>query len=221
MTNKTIGLSDELAAYVVKFGARESDTLAQLREETAALPQHRMQIAPEEGAFLAFLVELIGARRCIEIGTFTGYSSIAIAAALPEDGKLVCCDVSETWTSVARKYWDMAGVADKIDLRLGPALETLDQLLADGGESTFDFAFVDADKAGYDDYYERLLLLVRPGGLIVFDNTLWAGAVLDQNAEDEDTRALQALNVKLATDDRVSVCLLPIADGVTLARRRR
>lgn len=220
MTNKTIGLSDELAAYVVKVGAREPHALAQLREETATLPQHRMQIAPEEGAFLAFLVELIGARRCIEIGTFTGYSSIAIARALPEDGNLVCCDVSEEWTSVARKYWDVAGVADKIDLRLRPALETLDQLLADGREATFDFAFVDADKAGYDGYYERLLLLVRPGGLIAFDNTLWAGAVLDQNAEDEDTRALQALNVKLAGDERISLCLLPVADGVTLARRR-
>ena len=220
MTNKTIGLSDELAAYVVKVGAREPHALAQLREETATLPQHRMQIAPEEGAFLALLVELIGARRCIEIGTFTGYSSIAIARALPEDGNLVCCDVSEEWTSVARKYWDVTGVADKIDLRLRPALETLDQLLADGGEATFDFAFVDADKAGYDGYYERLLLLVRPGGLIAFDNTLWAGAVLDQNAEDEDTRALQALNVKLAGDERISLCLLPVADGVTLARRR-
>jgi caffeoyl-CoA O-methyltransferase len=220
MTNKSIGLSDELAAYVVKVGAREPHVLVQLREETATLPQHRMQIAPEEGAFLAFLVELIGARRCIEIGTFTGYSSIAIAGALPEDGNLVCCDVSKEWTSVALKYWDLAGVADKIDLRLAPALETLDQLLADGGEATFDFAFVDADKAGYDGYYERLLLLVRPGGVIAFDNTLWAGAVLDQNAEDEDTRALQALNAKLAGDERISLCLLPVADGVTLARRR-
>jgi caffeoyl-CoA O-methyltransferase len=220
MTNKSIGLSDELAAYVVKVGAREPHVLVQLREETAALPQHRMQIAPEEGAFLAFLVELIGARRCIEIGTFTGYSSIAIAGALPEDGSLVCCDVSKEWTSVARNYWDLAGVADKINLRLAPALETLDQLLADGGEATFDFAFVDADKAGYDGYYERLLLLVRPGGVIAFDNTLWSGAVLDQNAEDEDTRALQALNAKLAGDERISLCLLPVADGVTLARRR-
>jgi predicted O-methyltransferase YrrM len=220
MANKTIGLSDELAAYVVNVGVREPHALAQLREETATLPQHRMQIAPEEGAFLAFLVELIGARRCIEIGTFTGYSSIAIARALPEDGNLVCCDVSEEWTSVARKYWEVAGVADKIDLRLSPALETLDQLLADDREATFDFAFVDADKAGYDGYYERLLLLVRPGGLIAFDNTLWAGAVLDQNAEDEDTRALQALNAKLAGDERISLCLLPVADGVTLARRR-
>ncbi len=220
MSNKTIGLSDELAAYVVQVGAREPEVLARLREETAALPQHRMQIAAEEGAFLAMLAELTGARRCIEVGTFTGYSSTAVALALPEDGHLVCCDVSEEWTSVARRYWEEAGVADKIDLRIAPAVETLDRLLADGEESTYDFAFVDADKAGYDSYYERLLRLVRPGGLIAIDNTLWAGQVLDEDSDDEDTRAIQALNAKLATDERVSLCLLPVADGVTLARRR-
>ena len=179
-----------------------------------------MQIAPEEGAFLAFLVELIGARRCIEIGTFTGYSSIAIARALPEDGNLVCCDVSEEWTSVARKYWDVAGVADKIDLRLRPALETLDQLLADGGKRPLISHSSMPTRQATTGINERLLLLVRPGGLIAFDNTLRAGAVLDQNAEDEDTRALQALNVKLAGDERISLCLLPVADGVMLARRR-
>jgi caffeoyl-CoA O-methyltransferase len=220
MANKTIGLSDELAAYVVDVGTREPAVLARLREETAALPQHDMQIAPEQGAFLALLVELIGARRCIEVGTFTGYSSTVVALALPDDGHLVCCDVSEEWTSLARKYWDEAGVAAKIDLRIAPAAETLDRLLADGEQSAFDFAFVDADKAGYDGYYERLLRLVRPGGLIAFDNTLWGGAVLDPDPEDEDTRALRALNVKLADDERVSLCLLPVADGVTLARRR-
>ena len=220
MTNKTIGLSDELAAYVFKVGAREPDVLARLRQETAALPQHRMQISPEEGAFLAMLVELTGARRCIEIGTFTGYSSTAVALALPDDGKIVCCDVSEEWTSLARRYWDEAGVTSKTDLRIAPAAETLDALLAAGEAGTYDFAFVDADKAGYDGYYERLLRLVRPGGLIAFDNTLWGGAVLDENAEDEDTRAIQALNTKLAGDERISLCLLPVADGVTLARRR-
>lgn len=220
MTNKTIGLSDELAAYVVKVGAREPDVLARLREETAALPQHRMQISPEEGTFLAMLVELTGARRCIEIGTFTGYSSTAVALALPDDGMIVCCDVSEEWTSLARKYWDEAGVADKTDLRIAPANETLDALLAAGEADAYDFAFVDADKAGYDGYYERLLRLVRPGGLIALDNTLWGGAVLDENTEDEDTRAIQALNTKLAGDERISLCLLPVADGVTLARRR-
>jgi caffeoyl-CoA O-methyltransferase len=220
MTNKTIGLSDELAAYVVDVGTREPRVLARLREETTALPEHRMQIAPEQGAFLALLVELTGARRCLEIGTFTGYSSTAVAMALPEDGRIVCCDVSEAWTSIARRYWDEAGVSRKIDLRIAPATETLDGLLADGAESTYDFAFVDADKTGYDGYYERLLRLVRPGGLIALDNTLWGGRVLDQDADDEDTRALQALNRKLAGDDRISLCLLPVADGVTLARRR-
>lgn len=220
MSNKTIGLSDELAAYVVRVGAREPEVLARLRDETAALPQHGMQIAPEEGAFLAMLAELTGARRCIEVGTFTGYSSTAVALALPEDGRLVCCDVSEEWTSMARRYWDDAGVAAKIDLRIAPASDTLDQLLADGEESTYDFAFVDADKSGYDGYYERLLRLVRPGGLIAFDNTLWNGSVLDEDSDDEDTRAIQALNTKLATDERISLCLLPVADGVTLARRR-
>jgi predicted O-methyltransferase YrrM len=220
MAKKTIGVSDELAAYVVEVGTREPDVLARLRAETAAIPQHRMQIPPEQGALFALLVELTGARRCIEVGTFTGYSSLAVALALPENGSILCCDVSEEWTSVARRYWDEAGVAGKIDLRLAPAADTLDQLLADGEESAYDFAFVDADKTGYDGYYERLMRLVRPGGLIAFDNTLWGGAVLDQDPDDEDTRALQALNAKLADDERVTLCLLPVADGVTLARRR-
>jgi caffeoyl-CoA O-methyltransferase len=220
MANTTVGISDELAAYVVEVGTREPDVLGRLREETAAIPQHDMQIAPEEGAFLALLVELIGARRCIEVGTFTGYSSTAIALALPSDGQLICCDVSSEWTALASRYWDEAGVAGKIDLRIAPAAQTLDGLLADGEEEAFDFAFIDADKAGYDGYYEQLLRLVRPGGLIALDNTLWDGAVLDEDADDEDTRALQALNMKLAGDERITVCLLPVADGVTLARRR-
>ena len=220
MANRTIGISDELAGYVHRVGSREPEVLARLRAETATLPQHGMQVAPEEGAFLAMLAELTGARRCIEVGTFTGYSSTAVALVLPEDGRLVCCDVSEEWTSMARRYWDDAGVATKIDLRIAPAADTLDQLLADGEDSTYDFAFVDADKSGYDGYYERLLRLVRPGGLIAFDNTLWHGEVLVQDSEDEDTRAIQALNDKLAGDERVSLCLLPVADGVTLARRR-
>ena len=220
MANTTIGLSDELAAYVIKVGTREPEVLTRLREETAKLPPHGMQIAPEEGAFLALLVELTGARRCIEIGTFTGYSSTAVALALPEDGQIVCCDVSEEWTSLARRYWVEAGVADKIDLRVAPAAETLEQLLSDGEHAAYDFAFVDADKTGYDGYYERLLRLVRPGGLIAFDNTRWGGAVLEQDAQDADTRAIQALNAMLADDGRVTLCLLPLADGVTLARRR-
>ncbi len=220
MANTTIGLSEDLAAYVREVGTREPEVLARLRQETAAIPEHGMQIAPEEGAFLAMLAELTGARRCIEIGTFTGYSSTVVALALPADGRIVCCDVSAEWTALARKYWDEAGVAAKIDLRIAPAAQTLDGLLADGEEGRYDFAFVDADKAGYDGYYERLMRLVRPGGLIAFDNTLWGGQVLDRDAEDEDTRALQALNRKLAVDERVTLCLLPVADGVTLARRR-
>ncbi|HSE07078.1 MAG TPA: class I SAM-dependent methyltransferase [Nocardioidaceae bacterium] len=220
MTNKTIGISDELHEYVVEVGAREPELLARLREETAAMPQARMQIAPEEGAFLAMLAELVGARRCIEVGTFTGYSSIAVARALPEDGRLVCCDVSKEWTDVARRYWTEAGVAEKIDLRIAPAAETLDALLEAGEEGTYDFAFVDADKTGYDAYYDRLLRLVRPGGLIAFDNTLWGGRVIDDTADDKDTAAIRALNRRLADDDRVSLSMLPVADGVTLARRR-
>ena len=220
MANRTIGISDELAAYVRRVGTREPEVLARLREETAALPQHRMQVAPEQGAFLALLVELVGARRCIEIGTFTGYSSTAMALALPTDGKLVCCDVSEEWTSIARRYWEEAGIAPRIDLRLAPAVETLDRMLVDGEEDAFDLAFIDADKSGYDAYYERLLRLVRPGGLIAFDNTLWGGRVIDEDTDDEDTRALRALNLKLSGDDRVTLCLLPVADGLTLVRRR-
>jgi len=220
MANKTIGISDELAAYVLQVGTREPEVLTRLRDETAANPHHGMQIAPEQGAFLALLVELIGARRCIEVGTFTGYSSTAVALALPDDGRIVCCDVSEEWTAVARRYWREAGVADKIDLRIAPAAETLDRLLAAGEEDTFDFAFVDADKTGYDGYYERALRLVRPGGLIALDNVLWGGEVLDEDSEDEATTAIRALNAKLADDERITLCLLPIADGVTLARRR-
>jgi predicted O-methyltransferase YrrM len=220
MSNKTIGLSDELAAYVVAMGVREPEVLTRLRAETAALPQHDMQISPEQGALLAMLVELTGARRCLEVGTFTGYSSTVMALALPADGTVLCCDVSDEWTSLARRAWEEAGVADKVELRIQPALTTLDELLADGQESTFDLAFLDADKVSYDDYYERLLRLVRPGGLIAIDNVLWSGAVLDDDTDDASTRALQALNAKLATDERISVCLLPVADGVTLARRR-
>jgi caffeoyl-CoA O-methyltransferase len=179
-----------------------------------------MQVSAEQGAFLALLVELIGARRCLEVGTFTGYSSTAVALALPEDGQIVCCDVSEEWTSIARKYWGEAGVADKVDLRLGRASDTLDELLASGAEGTFDLAFIDADKVGYDGYYERALRLVRPGGLIALDNTLWSGRVIDDEVTDDDTQAIRALNAKLANDERVTLCLLPLSDGVTLARRR-
>lgn len=220
MANKTLGISEELAAYVREVGTREPEALARLREETASLPQHGMQVSAEQGAFLALLVELIGARRCLEVGTFTGYSSTAVALALPENGQIVCCDVSEEWTSIARTYWSEAGVADKVDLRLGPASDTLDELLASGAEGTFDFAFIDADKTSYLAYYERLLKLLRPGGLIVVDNTLWSGRVADPEERDADTRALRAFNDALHRDPRVDLALLPVGDGLTLARIR-
>jgi predicted O-methyltransferase YrrM len=220
MSNTTIGLSDELHAYVLDVGVREPEVLRRLREETEALPQHDMQIAPEQGAFMAMLVSLMGARRCIEVGTFTGYSSTAVALALPPDGELVCCDVSTQWTDVARRYWADAGVADKVELRIGPGVDSLDALIAAGGRDGFDFAFVDADKPSYGDYYERMLELVRPGGVIAFDNVLYGGEVLESEPDDDGLREIQDLNRRLATDDRVDITMLPIADGLTLARRR-
>jgi predicted O-methyltransferase YrrM len=220
MSNTTIGLSDELHAYVLDVGVREPDVLRRLREETEALPQHDMQIAPEQGAFMAMLVGLMGARRCIEVGTFTGYSSVAVALALPPDGELVCCDVSTQWTDVARRYWADAGVADKVELRIGPGLGTLDALIAAGDRDSFDFAFVDADKPGYGAYYERLLELVRPGGVIAFDNVLYGGEVIGSDSDDDGLKTIQDLNRTLATDERVDIAMLPVADGLTLARRR-
>ncbi len=179
-----------------------------------------MQIAPEQGAFMALLAELTGARRCLEVGTFTGYSSLSVALALPADGTMLCCDISEEWTSIARRYWTEARVADRIELRLGPALETLDALLADGAQDSFDFAFVDADKVNYPGYFERLMQLVRPGGVTLWDNVLWGGEVIDPAADDPDTRAIREINEILATDERVSIAMLPIADGLTVARKR-
>ncbi|TME34233.1 MAG: methyltransferase domain-containing protein, partial [Chloroflexi bacterium] len=194
--------------------------LGRLRERTASLPEHGMQIAPEQGAFMALLVRAIGARRCLEVGTFTGYSSTAVALALPADGQVVCCDVSREWTDIAREAWAEAGVADRVELRLGPALETLDGLLADGAAGSFDFAFIDADKPNYDGYVERALRLVRSGGLIAIDNVLWSGRVADASVDDESSNAIRALNEKLATDARVDVAMVPIGDGLTLLRVR-
>jgi len=220
VANASIGLSQELHAYLVKVGVREPDVLRRLRERTAALPEHGMQIAPEQGAFMSLLVKVMGARRCLEVGTFTGYSSTAVALALPPGGKLVCCDVSREWTDSARETWAEAGVADRVELRLGPALETLDQLLAEGDAGRFDFAFIDADKPNYDRYVERALRLVRPGGLIAIDNVLWSGRVADSSVVDESTVAIRALNEKLAADERVEVAMAPIGDGLTLLRVR-
>ena len=220
MANASMGLPADLEQYLVKHGVREPEILARLRDETALIPQHNMQIAPEQGALLALLVELTGAKRCLEIGTFTGYSSLIVALAMPPDGTIVCCDVSEEWTAVARRYWAEAGVADRVDLRLAPALETLDALLADGAEGTFDFAFIDARKSEYPDYHERVVRLLRSGGLAAYDNVLWGGAVADESKQDADTLAIRRLNDRLATDERVTIAMLPLADGVTLARKR-
>jgi caffeoyl-CoA O-methyltransferase len=220
MSNRTIELTERLYRYLLDMSLREPPLLEALREETAQMPGHLMQISPEQGQFMALLVRLIGARRCIEVGVFTGYSSLAVARALPEDGELIACDISEAYTSVARRYWRDAGVADRIRLRLAPAAETLQSLLDDGQAGRFDFAFIDADKANYDNYYERVLRLLRPGGLVAIDNVLWDGAVADPDDRDEDTLALKALNEKLHGDQRVDISMLPLGDGLTLARKR-
>jgi caffeoyl-CoA O-methyltransferase len=220
MSKGSIGLSEELNAYLVRVGVREPEVLARLRGETAAMPHANMQIAVEEGALLALLVKLLGARRILEVGTFTGYSSTAMALALPPDGRIVCCDVSEEFTNVARRTWAAAGVEDRVDLRLAPALETLEALLATDGPGSFDLAFIDANKTDYRGYVEGALLLVRAGGLIAIDNVLWGGRVIDPADTDEDTQAIRDLNADLARDERVDIAMVPIADGVTLLRVR-
>lgn len=220
MSSGSIGLSDELNSYLAQFGVREPDVLRRLREATARMPESQMQIAVEEGALLALLVQLSGARRIVEVGTFTGYSSTAMALALPPGGSIVCCDVSKEYTDVALRAWSEAGVADRVELRLAPAVETLDGLLATGGAGSFDMAFIDADKESYAAYYERALLLVRRGGLIAIDNVLWSGRVADPGNQEESTLAIRALNTAIATDARVDVAMVPIADGLTLARIR-
>jgi predicted O-methyltransferase YrrM len=220
LSTRTTGLSESLQQYLLSATLREPELLAELREETQKLPGAGMQISPEQGQLMRLLVESIGARKAIEVGVFTGYSSISVALALPADGRLIACDVNEEWTGVARRYWAKAKVANKIELRLAPALETLDALLAAGDAGSFDFCFIDADKERYDDYYERCLQLCRSGGLIAIDNALWGGSVADPSAQDEDTAAIRALNAKVLRDERVSMSLVPIGDGVLLARKR-
>ncbi|MPY90370.1 MAG: SAM-dependent methyltransferase [Luteitalea sp.] len=222
MSIRTLELDDTLYAYLQRVSLREPSLLRRLREETTALAdeQARMQISAEQGQLMALLVRLLGARRTLEIGVFTGYSTLAVGLALPPDGRIIACDISKEWTDVARRYWEEAGVAHKIDLRLGAALRTLDSLLAADPAETFDFAFIDADKKSYDAYYERALMLLRPGGLIALDNMLWSGKVADPTVQDEDTRALRALNEKLHVDRRVDLSLIPIGDGLTLVRKR-
>jgi caffeoyl-CoA O-methyltransferase len=218
--SRQITLTDELLAYLQEVSLREPDALRKLREETAKLPMAGMQISPEQGQFMALLVRMIGARSCLEVGTFTGYSALAVALALPADGRVVCCDVSEEYTAVARRAWASAGVVGKIDLHLAPARVTLDKLRAEGRRGSFDFAFIDADKENYDHYYEAALELVRIGGMIAIDNVLWSGAVIDPKKQDADTKALRALNRKLRDDQRVDISMLPLGDGLTLAQIR-
>jgi predicted O-methyltransferase YrrM len=209
-------MTDQLVEYVHRLGVREHPVLSALRDETAKLPEHEMQIGPDQGAFMAMLVRISGATRILEIGTFTGYSSTAMALALPPDGGIVCCDVSREWTDVARRAWTDACVADRVELRLGPAVETLPTLADD----SFDLAFIDADKPSYDAYYEGCLRVVRPGGVILIDNVLQSGNVADRAVRNERVDAIRALNEKIATDERVDHVLLPIGDGLTLARVR-
>ena len=220
MSRKTIAIDDDLYDYLLSVSLRETGIMRRLREETAVLPRATMQIAPEQAQLLGLLIELIGARRCLEIGTFTGYSTLAVAAALPADGTVVACDISDEWTQIARRYWAEAGVLEKIDLRLAPAADTLQALVADGGAGTFDFALIDADKENYDRYYELCLELLRTGGLVAIDNVLWHGHVIDRSVSDEETTAIRAFNRALHGDSRVSLSLVPIGDGMTLARKR-
>jgi predicted O-methyltransferase YrrM len=220
MSSRTIEITEPLHAYLLSVAVREPEILARLRAETEPMEMSQMQISPEQGALMALLVELIGARKCIEVGVYTGYSALRVASAMGPEGRLIACDVNQSWTDVGKRYWREAGVEDKIDLRLAPAADTLDSLVAAGESGTFDFAFIDADKASYDTYYERCLTLLRPGGLIAIDNVLWQGKVADPAFDDADTLAIRALNDKLTGDSRVSLCMVPIGDGLTLARKR-
>lgn len=221
MANSTLGLENQLYDYLLSISLREPDILASLREESAKHPMAQMQIAPEQGQFMELLVQLMGAKKTIEIGVFTGYSSLCVALALPPNGQIIACDVSEEYTAIARRYWEAAGVANKISLQLGSAINTLDKLIAEGQAGTFDFAFIDADKENYEAYFERSLQLVRNGGLIVIDNVLWSGRVADPQVQDTRTTALRSFNEKLRKDPRVTLSVVPIGDGLTLALKRR
>ena len=219
MSTATIILDEKLREYLLNFSVKESEILRELREETAQMEYSAMQISPEQGSFMAFLVGLINGKRTLDIGVFTGYSSLVVALALPEDGYVTACDINTEWTDIARKYWKLAQVEDKIDLRIAPALETLDELLTDGYGGTYDFSFIDADKINYQQYYERSLELVRSGGLIAIDNVLWSGRVIDDHSGDPNTEAIREFNKKLYQDERVSISMVPIGDGLTLARK--
>ena len=220
MARQTNGLDEGLYRYLLDVSLREPDVLRRLREETASHEMGRMQIAPEQGQFMALLVRMLRARKTLEVGVFTGYSSAVVALALPADGRVIACDVSEEYTAIAKRYWKEAGVDHKIELRLAPAIETLDDLLGAGEANTFDFAFIDADKENYVVYYERVLALLRPGGLVAIDNVLWEGEVADPTISNSNVAAIRALNNVVLSDERVDLSLLPIADGLTLALKR-
>ena len=220
MSTRTIQVTDQVHEYMLGVSLREPKVLQQLREETANLAEGGMQLSPEQGQFMRFLVRMLGAKRTLEVGVFTGYSSLSVAFGLPDDGQIVACDVSEQYTSIARRYWQAAGMDHKIQLHLGPAVHTLDNLIQAGHLNSFDFAFIDADKENYARYYEQCLQLVRRGGVIGIDNTLWGGTLVDEGQQDDSTNAIRALNKKLHADDRVELSMVPIGDGFTLARKR-
>lgn len=220
MSNDCIAMTPALNQYLRSVSLRETELMRALREETSKLAESMMQISPEQGQFMALMLQLIGARRTLEVGVFTGYSTLACAQALPPDGRVVACDVSETWTDMGRRYWERAGVAEKIDLRLAPATETLQGLLEQGQAGQFDFAFIDADKENYTNYFELCLALVKPGGLIAIDNVLWSGNVANPDKQDPDTVAIRTFNEALCSDSRVDISMLPLSDGLTLARIR-
>lgn len=220
MTTQTLNLDADLYQYLLDISLRETPLLKRLREETALLTHSRWQISPEQGQFMALLVQLIGARRIVEVGTFTGYSAVCMAQAMPDDGRLICCDIPGDYNATAKRYWAEAGLAERIELRLAPALKTLEALAAEGLAGRIDLLFIDADKANYPAYLEHALRLVRQGGLILFDNTLWSGRVLEESPESADTRAIQALNLALRDDPRIDLSLLPLGDGLSLCRKR-
>ncbi len=220
MSDVTLNLSAEIYAYLQQVSLREPDVLKNLRAQTHKMSMSQMQISPEQGQFMRLLMELMGARKTLDIGTFTGYSALSVAFGLPDDGKVIACDINGEWTGIAKRFWEMSGVGHRIDLRLAPALETLQGLLDSGEAGTFDFAFIDADKANYPHYYELSLQLLRQGGLIAIDNVLWSGKVADPSENDSNTKVIRQLNAKVAVDERVTISMLPVGDGLTLARKR-
>ncbi len=220
MSNQTINLNDTLYQYMLSVSLREPAILKSLRETTHKLSSHGMQISPEQGQLMAFLIELTGAKKTLEIGVYTGYSSLVVALALPEMGRIIACDINKETTSLAQDFWQKAGIGHKIELKLTPALETLDNLIKQDHSNSFDFIFIDADKQNYLNYYERSLILLRPGGLMLIDNVLWDGKVADTHADDKQTLAIREFNRAIYQDKRISMCLIPIGDGLTLIRKR-